>query len=766
MKRSTLIFLAGVAVIVGLITLELVSLGIIGGDDPAGGSSSTDLMGADGVDEEGGATLKGRGTGKTFEEMDDAMREVSAQEPVGSEVRGNTKNGGSVRGRVVRKDGGLPLRGVRVTLGRPDSLITYLRAKANGRFDELEARTDAEGRFAFLDVTPSKGYVVRARHDDYAITSHEDTIDLSGRDAVDIGDLELGRGGGLKGRVIDADGKPVADVRVAVVWRITNPVGIILADPDTAPEIEREVRTGDDGRFEVQRLDLTPKTIIALAPSGASQVVRSVTVEEGVTKAVDDIQLPGNGSISGIVVWADGTPIEGARVFAAPRMQAAVRTVETGADGRFHIAWLPEGENYGVGAFVQGMPVDLREHVTLGEENLRIEFPLAGAMRGVVVQADGAAPVTRFALQLDDAEPPEDWQMRFVMDQVKRGLGPTPFESDDGNFSLPRLAPGTYHVTVSAAGYPNVRKESVTVVAGETAELRIEVPRGHVGKGIVRRTDGSALAGAKLFVVQGVPAAVTGPNLDGFVYNRTPDAVTRSDGRFELPPQTPGTYEIIAQHPKALAGILRGVDLEAGDVKDLELKMPPAGIVRGRVLDENARPAKGEQVYVVYRNGVARTTRTDDDGRFEIAGLPVGRVVVRWLSLVDVKLYNALMSAGQDEDKRQKAFDDLAGRHGEHDLRDGAVVQVTLNIPRRVEVRGEFRVGGEIPAKGARFYITVEGGGRWIEVPIAEDGTYETRILPGVYLAWGPGADGEWTSKKIEIVEGASQTLDLDLSAD
>ncbi len=764
MKRSTWVFLAGVAVVVGLVLVELVSLGILGGgEDPAHGGGPTDLLEADGVADEAGATLKGRGS-KTTDSAEDAS--AAAPDPfaaVPAEVRGSTKNGGSVRGRVVRKEGGVPLEGVRVSLGRPDSLITYLRAKANGRFDELEARTGPDGRFAFLDVTPSRGYVVRARHADFAITSHDETIDLSGRDAVDIGDLALGQGGGLKGLVVDAQGAPVADVRVAIAWRITNPVGIILADPDTAPEIEREVRTGEDGRFEVDRLDLTPKTILVRAPSGASAVVRSVTVEAGQTKAVDDIQLPGNGVIAGTVVWADGTPIQGARVFAAPRAQAAVRTVETGADGAFRIPWLPEGENYGIGAFVQGMPVHLREGVALGDESVRIEFPMPGALEGVVVEAGTGKPVSSFAIQLDDAEPPEDWQMRFVLQQVKQGLGPTPFAGPDGAFAFSRLATGTYHLTISAPGYPNVRKEAVTIAAGETSDVRIEVPRGHVASGIVRRSDGSALPGAKVFVVQGVPASVSGPNLDGVVYNRLPDAVTRGDGRFELPPQTPGTYEIVVQHPQALAGILRGVDLEAGDVRDLEVAMPPSATVRGRLLDEHARPAKGEQVYVVYRNGVARTTRTEDDGRFEIAGLPVGRVVVRWLSLQDAKLYNALMRAGQNEDARQKAFDDLAGRHGEHDLRDGAVVQVSLNIPRRVEVRGRYTLAGEPPAKGARFYVTIEGGGRWVEVPVSEEGTFETRLLPGVYLAYGPGPEGEWTSKKIEILEGQSQTLDIDM---
>ena len=762
MKRSTLIFLAGLALLVGLVVFELHSLGVLGGDDGADGGGGADLLGADAVDGEDAATLKGRGTGKAAR----ADEHVAAPDPfdgVPAEVRGTTKNGGSIRGRVVREEGGLPLAGVRVTLGRPDSLVSYLRAKANGRFDELEARTGPDGRFAFLDVTPSKGYVVRARHSDYAVCSHPDTLDLTGRGALDVGDLALGQGGTLTGRVVGPDGTPLRNVRVAVTWRITNALGIVLADPATAPEIEREVVTGADGRYKAAKLDPSPKTIIAVAPTGATAVVRSVALEKGELKAVDDIRMPGPGRIAGKVVWADGSPIEGARVFAAPSQQAAVRTVETGADGAFELRWLPEGQEYVIGTMVAGLPVDLTMGVDLGDEDVRIEFPKPGGLKGVVVTAEGGRPLTRFGVSVDLAEPPEDWQRRFVMEQVKRGLGPTPFESEQGAFEFPRLATSTYHVTVSAPGYPDVTKEGVTIVAGETTEVRIEIPRGHVASGVVRRHDGSPLAGARVYVQQGIPSAAAGPALDGYLHDREPDAVADAGGRFTLPPQTPATYDLIAKHPTALAGILRGVDLEAGDVQDLELRMPQSGTIRGRLLDEHARPARGEQVYVLYRNGVVRTTSTGDDGRFEVAGLPVGRLVVRWLSLLDVRAYRELMHGGNDPAAREKAFDDLAARAGEQDLRDGAVLEVQLAIPRRVEVRGRYTVGGEPPAKQRRFYVTVEGGGQWNDVAIAEDGSYTMRLLPGSYLVYGPDAAGRWSARPIEILEGPSQTLDIDV---
>ncbi|MDA1196256.1 MAG: carboxypeptidase-like regulatory domain-containing protein, partial [Planctomycetota bacterium] len=669
-----------------------------------------------------------------------------------------------VRGRVVRAAGGVPLAGVRVTLGRYDSIVTYLRAQANGRYDELEARTGSDGRFAFLDVTPARGYVVRARHPEFAIASSDDGLDLTGRDALDVGDLALGQGGTLAGRVVDTEGRPLPKVRVAITWRISNPLGVILADPATAPEIERTVVTGADGRFVAERLDPTPKTIIAVAPAGAAQVVRSVTLEIGEVKSLDDIRMPGQGTLAGKVVWADGTPIPGARVFGAPMQEMSVRAVESDAAGRFRIDWLPEGEAYAVGALVEGLPVQLVQGLALGDEDVRIEFALPGMLRGRVVLADGSGPVPQFALALDAAEPSPNWQLRFMMEQVKRGLGPTPFGAADGSFVLPRVAAGTYTVTVSAPGHPDIARLGVQIIAGQETELVLEIPRGNVGRGIVRKANGEPLAHARVYVVQHVAEGVAGPGLDAYLHGREPDAVSGGDGRFELPPQTPGTYALIAAHPEVLAGALRGVDLAAGDVHDLEVRMPPSGSVRGILLDETARPAKGELVYVLYRSGIVRTVNTEDDGRFRIAGLPVGRCLVRWMSLLDVRTYQEMHAVGKDEAAREAAYDKLRIAHGEHDLRDGMEVEATLRIPGRTLVSGRWRVAGEVPTPEARtFFVTIEGGGHWLEVEVQEDGTYEIRLLPGAYLFYGQTSGGDYEAREVVVPAATAHVLDIDL---
>jgi hypothetical protein len=758
-NRLYLFVILGLVVLLGVLgTLGVIPLGL-GGDEDHTPGGVPDLLEAEGP---GGATLEGRGA-RPVGPL--AVEEPQPLEPaVAAEVRGTTRGGAVVRGRVVREQGGVPLAGVTVRLARPDSIIEYLRAPANGRFDELEASTAADGRFAFLDVTPSKGYVVRAYDERFAVASTPDELDLRGREAVDVGDLKMGPGGALVGRVVSATKVPVADVRVVATWRIANPLGVILSDPDTAPELEKAATTDGEGRFRIDLLDPSPKTLFAVAPSGAAQVVRSVTVEAGKTNTVDDIVLPGAGFLAGRVQWKDGTPIADARVFAAPMggRSGATRSTVTDATGAFHLPWLPQEASLGLGVLVQGLPVRMTMGVSTGRDDILVEFDMPGRLEGRVVRADGGAPVTRFFIELEDLTPSEDWQQRFVRTQVQRGLGPAPFEDPAGTFEMPRVAPGRYVVRVTAPGFPEVRKADVAVVAGETTAVVIEIPVGNVARGHVFAAAGAAVTGARLYVVPAGVVKVENPvHLLGAVDDLEPDTATRGDGSFELPPQTPGLFDVVAAHPDTLPGILRGVDLRAGDVRDLEIRLPPSGTVTGRLLDEHGRPVTAEEVYVLYRDGTVVTERVEQDGRFEVRGLPVGRCVVRWMSMRDSARYAAPIRGGSAEEK-DRAYDELRQDGGEHELVDGETVEVSLRLPRLVVVRGRMTVAGAPDPELRGAWLQMPGAHTWIRLACDEHGRFEKKLEPGRYDVWIE-AGGQWRQLEVEIPDEPAYQFDIDV---
>lgn len=736
--------LALVVLLGGLDALGVLPLGLFG--ERAGDDAGDAPMRIEG-DGEGEAGLEGRATAAADEDAaQDGALEVEPVVP--AEVRGTTRNGASVRGRVVFAGTQRPVRDVTVQLRRPDSLFHYLRAEPKGRFDLLEARTGADGRFAFLDVTPNRGYVVRCRVEGYAHTSSAE-LDLRGGEREDLGDLPLGPSGRLTAQIVDAEGKPAEGVRVAVAWMVDNNLSVILADPATLPEIEAEAETDAKGRVALDGLEPGDKTLIAKAPSGAAEVIRKLGIQAGETTELPTIRLTGNGVIAGTVVYDDDTPVAGARVFAGPNTQATLRTVESGPDGAFRIEWLPAGKHV-IGVLVPGLPVKIQMGIDVGREDLRIVFPKPGAVTGVVVNAVTGAAVPRFGI-LVEKKNVTDFQEQMISTMIRQVVGPRGFEDAEGRFTYAPLGAGTYKLTVSAPGYPDVVKDPVTVVAGEeAAPVRIEMPQGHTARGRVTTKAGDPLASARIFVLrQPLGADQEGRALLEVVEDLQPDARTRSDGSFELPPQAPGTIALVATHESGLPALAKGIDVGAGDVEGVELVLEPSGRVSGQMLTDGGRPARRQQVYVLYPDGTVYREWIED-GRFAFDMLPVGHCVVRWLSVRDVRRYRDVITSPDAEGKRA-AYDELRAEGGEHYIAPGQEVKVTIRLPARVRLRGQLRVDGAPITKRGGVWLTIPEGawGHWAECD--ESGWFEAEVESGKYVLWAPDAEGKWIQDEIVI---------------
>jgi hypothetical protein len=128
--------------------------------------------------------------------------------------------------------------------------------------------------------------------------------------------------------------------------------------------------------------------------------------------------------------------------------------------------------------------------------------------------------------------------------------------------------------------------------------------------------------------------------------NRTVAAVTNADGRFALKDIEPGSYRLNVtrvgfvadeygrRKPDAPGAILT---LHAGqDLKDLQFRLIPAGVISGKIYDDDGEPLPGVQVGAVrqvYSQGKrsrtsATTASTNDLGEYRLFGLAPGRYFV------------------------------------------------------------------------------------------------------------------------------------------
>lgn len=114
---------------------------------------------------------------------------------------------------------------------------------------------------------------------------------------------------------------------------------------------------------------------------------------------------------------------------------------------------------------------------------------------------------------------------------------------------------------------------------------------------------------------------------------------TGSDGKFVISDLAPGVYALGVERNGFISTEFLQCSLKAGqDMNNVELRMAPAAVISGTVLDADDEPAEGLDVTalpIAYHPGGMRTGQetipvtTDDRGEFRIPRLRAGDYVLR-----------------------------------------------------------------------------------------------------------------------------------------
>jgi 5-hydroxyisourate hydrolase-like protein (transthyretin family) len=162
---------------------------------------------------------------------------------------GRPAAGADITGRVIDGISGAPVAEVTVTL-----LPTMFPAAA---VSALEAVTDADGSFAFHRLAPGR-YRIQAQKMGFAAFAgpfDEHTLDVAAGQSIAGLELALRPGGTLTGRIVGANGGPVAGLTVSALRLATGPGG----QPVTA----QMAQTSERGEFQLNNLPEGQYVIIA-----------------------------------------------------------------------------------------------------------------------------------------------------------------------------------------------------------------------------------------------------------------------------------------------------------------------------------------------------------------------------------------------------------------------------------------------------------------------------------------------------------------------
>jgi RNA polymerase sigma factor (sigma-70 family) len=569
-----------------------------------------------------------------------------------------------------------------------------------------ERATSFDGRFDF-GVQPAASFIVSAQAPErtpasIAVdvanpTSHPDAL------AVDL-DPCVAR---LVGSVRDASGGAIARTRLSVVGQadtLANDAGeYSLCLPSGA-----QVRVEADGY-------------------GARDVP---TYSLGGTVRYDIVLVP-EAIIIGRVVDGTGRPVAGAHVTVTPegvRNQFGLTASmgQADQDGRFRITGVGPGKFRVVamsGGLVTASPTVVFARPGTESTELVLELARRRRVQGSVVSR--GKPVAGARIMLID--PQQRPQMQFEP-------GPTAVSQLDGTFALDSLS-GTFEIV--ATPFDVVAPKTITVGDAD-ATVAIEVsPRARLSGRVVAH--GKPVANAEVVCLMLDPSTAVRTGPDGtFVFEGVPQ------GRVRVWVQSLAQKRFGSR------------DLQVGtqNLDNIEIDLPWASEVIGRVVDEKGAGVADVQVNLMGPDSDFATCPTDERGEFDCLGLSGGGDYVATVH-ASASLQHAFMTTDGGPPPKLHVAD------GETIVRG---IELSIKNERR-SIRGRISDDDGAPVTdcivmvtGERSpqplpYVTGVGFGPPMTMS-ARDGQFEFRDLaPGVYNSFVTCPDNS-TATRTQITAG------------
>ena len=330
--------------------------------------------------------------------------------------------------------------------------------------------------------------------------------------------------------------------------------------------------------------------------------------------------------------------------------------------------------------------------------------PIAGA-------SVSATPIDR-ATPLDEFEYPGAWGP-----PISAVSGP------DGRFHVPIAHDG--RCVVRAWSRVHVEQREVFELPSNAVELVLGDALTISGR--VETDDGTPVAGARVGVGEDTYATRTAP-----------------DGTFTAEGLAVGTYTVFVD-PDRGGGqnvVPARIDGVAAGARDVVIVTTTGSVLRARVVAHDGTPLAGADVTVYDGDeGTLVSTDTDEDGRFEVAGLAYERVRVEvW----------------------HNAYDEL-GQPYFSDVRPSASVQ-TLVGPRPVVVRGAVTLEDGSPAPNIDLEFLGQGRPEDSTASSArssstgDDGRFEVQLAHGTtYVVVADGESARTLSRNATVRPGEGE---------
>jgi protocatechuate 3,4-dioxygenase beta subunit len=438
------------------------------------------------------------------------------------------------------------------------------------------------------------------------------TAEAAPEDLPPYGDRNLPLDESIRGRVLDREGKPVADAIVVGAfrdWRLQpSPMG-------STPR----VRTEADGVFVLGPLER--QTYSVVAQKAGVGVAYAWNLQVGAT--VDLTLAPGARLEGTVTARETGQPVAGAQVIVH---EWAYRTeTKTDAGGNYVFAELPPPANAWQGFSVVVVAEGLRRGersslMTKGGRSYRVDFALekGETLRGRVVDRE-QRPLAGATV----AEGLETFHRTTTADA-------------DGAYALPNVSTAPNLVFYARAdGYLMQQRQS-----DGTGTLDFELASSLSVEGVVLDRSDKPLKGARIYLHRVAFAPGVQPDQGSHQRNFT---TSGEGGVFRFESVQPGQVAVVAFHRDCGPGEKSPIEVPVGGpgAKDVRVQLSEGLTVEGEVRDRDDKPlasvavqiygwemVPGFQFVSQYRWQENPVACSDAEGRFRLKGALPGK---QWL---------------------------------------------------------------------------------------------------------------------------------------
>ncbi len=431
--------------------------------------------------------------------------------------------------------------------------------------------------------------------------------------------ITLGEPNELAGVVVDATGQAIADAEVgifALVWSgaekknyqsSVSGLNFLKTQTDEAGRfIFKKIPSGARAEFVVKK---TGRATTTTFQGQGYEQLKYVTGQADIKIAV-----PVESVIEGRVVEKEtGKGVAGVKVTIDARsgvLFGMLKPVESGEDGAFRMDRLSAGKMTLLAGVLADKPKEwIAEPVEVTTEEgktvsgIEIKVSKGGLLEVVVTEAGSKKPISQAQVRV-------------------RGSGERQYfgaQSDSNGMAQIRLSPGEY--TIDGAYHKDYSRErtptTVTIEEGKTAKVDFEMNPMPKIRGVVRDNSGKPVEGAECRICP--------------IMNTI--AKTDANGRFEMAfnKQSWGgrdeTFYVVVLAKKENLAWAGPVEEE---VNQMEIKLAPALVYTGKVVDANGAAIAGAKVTLTaifgnYGSPISDEKITSDEkGRFELKYIPEG----------------------------------------------------------------------------------------------------------------------------------------------